>query len=55
MLINLFCKKISGVNSQLSKEINFEDILLMEQFDWSVGQCLQTSSDLLITSFTYGF
>jgi len=63
MLICSFRKKISisSVNSQLSKEINFEilfrnlescilrnfteEISLMEHSDWSVGQCLQTSNE----------
>jgi len=52
-----FRKKISSVNSQLSKEINFKilfrnlqhvlfcEISLMECSDWSVGQCLQTSNE----------
>jgi len=49
MLICSFHNKISSVNSQLSKEINFEilfrniehvpfcEISLMERSDWSVG------------------
>jgi len=57
--VNLFLskQKISSVNSQLSKEINFEmvfrnlehvlfwEISPMECFDWSVGQSLQTSNE----------
>jgi len=54
--------KISRVNSQIPKEINFEilfrnlersilrnfteEISLMERCDWSVGQCLQTSNEV---------
>jgi len=54
---------MSRVNSQLSKEINFEilfrnlersilqnfagEISLMEHCDWSVFQCVQTSNEAL--------
>jgi len=31
------------------------EISLMERCDWSVGQCVQTSNDVLMMVFTYGF
>jgi len=57
MLISSFRKKISSVNSQLSKEIKFEilfrnlehvifcEISPRKHSDWSVGQCLQISNE----------
>jgi len=67
MQISSFRKKISSVNSQLSKEINFEiifrtcsilrnsaeEISLMERCDWSIGECLQTSNEVSTMLLTW--